>query len=408
MTQPYSLNSDLTAAAVTPVTLIQGLAAQLQPYCVEKFTGQLTVSLNGGLAWDFYLHLGRLVWVGRGEHPVRQWRRSLLIHCQGLDPKELQDCADLNSPNPEYHALVMLTLRQKINHGQAIAIVTEVAQNSCFDLIRAIALASLHAESEPYTLTVNPTVRPSSTGMLPQAAMLDLIATLHHSQGEWQNWVAAGLSHCSPNLAPIIVDAALLESHSPNHYQQLSRLINGQRSLRDIAALKGQTVMAITRAFIPFIENHLLTLAVLPHDLPRQPQKPTPPTAQADPARKPLIACIDDDQRVQACLHKLLTNAGYRVLSITNPIEALPLLLKYKPDAVLLDLVMPIANGYEICAQIRRVSEFKNLPVLMLTSNDGVVDRMRAKMVGASGFLTKTTSGAKLKAALQAQCTPTA
>lgn len=409
MTQPYPLNSDLAPGAATPVTLIQGLAAQLEPYRVEKFTGQLTINLNGGLVWDFYLHLGRLVWIGRGEHPVRQWRRSLLIHCQGLDPKELQDCADLNSPNPEYHALVMLTLRQKINHSQAIAIVTEVAQNSCFDLIQAIALASLHAESEPYTLTFNPTVRPSSTGMLPQAAMLDLIATLHHSQGEWQNWVAAGLSHCSPNLAPIIVDGALLEAQTtPTRYQQLSRLVNGQHSLRDIAALKGQSVMAITRALVPFIENHLLTLAALPSDLPRQPQKPTPQLPQANPAPKPLIACIDDDQRVQVCLHKLLTKAGYRVLNITNPIEALPLLLKHKPDAVLLDLVMPIANGYEICAQIRRVSEFKTLPVLMLTSNDGVVDRMRAKMVGASGFLAKTTSGAKLKAALQAQFTPAA
>ncbi|TVQ57032.1 MAG: response regulator, partial [Spirulina sp. DLM2.Bin59] len=100
--------------------------------------------------------------------------------------------------------------------------------------------------------------------------------------------------------------------------------------------------------------------------------------------------------------------AGYRVLTITNPIEALPLLLKHKPDAVLLDLVMPIVNGYEICTQIRRVSEFKTLPVLMLTGNDGVVDRVRAKMVGASGFLTKTTSGAKLKAALQSQLAPAA
>jgi chemotaxis family two-component system response regulator PixG len=70
-------------------------------------------------------------------------------------------------------------------------------------------------------------------------------------------------------------------------------------------------------------------------------------------------------------------------------VQALPLLLEHKPDLIFLDLVMPITNGYEICSQIRRISVFQDTPVIILTSNDGIVDRVRAKMVGSSGFLAK-------------------
>ena len=60
-----------------------------------------------------------------------------------------------------------------------------------------------------------------------------------------------------------------------------------------------------------------------------------------------------------------------------------------RPDLIFLDLVMPNANGYEICAQLRKLSHFRNTPIVILTGNDGIVDRVRAKLVGASDFLGK-------------------
>lgn len=62
---------------------------------------------------------------------------------------------------------------------------------------------------------------------------------------------------------------------------------------------------------------------------------------------------------------------------------------------------MPIANGYEICSQIRRVSALNHIPVIILTSNDGIVDRVRAKMVGSSGFLAKPIVTEKVLKILQ-------
>jgi chemotaxis family two-component system response regulator PixG len=88
-------------------------------------------------------------------------------------------------------------------------------------------------------------------------------------------------------------------------------------------------------------------------------------------------------------MERILTEAGYQFVGIQDSIQALPTLLEKKPGLIFLDLVMPIANGYEICAQIRRVSVFKDVPIVILTSNDGIIDRVRAKFVGSSGFLAK-------------------
>ena len=96
-----------------------------------------------------------------------------------------------------------------------------------------------------------------------------------------------------------------------------------------------------------------------------------------------------------------MTEGGYRCVTIQNSVTALPTLLENKPDLIFLDLIMPVANGYEICAQIRRVSTFHDTPVVILTGNDGIVDRVRAKMVGASDYLTKPINSDKVLAAIR-------
>ncbi|NJM97435.1 MAG: response regulator [Phormidesmis sp. RL_2_1] len=88
-------------------------------------------------------------------------------------------------------------------------------------------------------------------------------------------------------------------------------------------------------------------------------------------------------------MEKILHNDGFRFQNIQEATHALPLLIEQKPHLIFLDLVMPIANGYEICAQVRRVSLFRDIPIVIVTSNDTFADRVRAKMVGATGFMSK-------------------
>ena len=115
------------------------------------------------------------------------------------------------------------------------------------------------------------------------------------------------------------------------------------------------------------------------------------------------IVHIDDSPIDSQAMTTILQQAGYSYHHIANPIDAIPLLLEIKPKLIFLDLVMPYSNGYEICAQIRRASSLKNIPVVIVTSNDGIVDRVRAKIVGASGFLSKPIQEKRVLRILQQQ-----
>lgn len=88
-------------------------------------------------------------------------------------------------------------------------------------------------------------------------------------------------------------------------------------------------------------------------------------------------------------MEKIITHAGYNFVGINDPLRAIAILLAKKPDLIFLDLIMPNANGYEICSQLRKLTFFKQTPIVILTGNDGLVDRVRAKMVGSSDFISK-------------------
>ncbi len=104
---------------------------------------------------------------------------------------------------------------------------------------------------------------------------------------------------------------------------------------------------------------------------------------------RPLVACVDDSPMICRSLEEILTHQGYRFVGIQDSLTAVLNLIKSKPDFIFLDLLMPKVNGYEICSQIRKTPSLKNVPVVILTGKDGIVDRMRAKLVGATDFLGK-------------------
>jgi two-component system, chemotaxis family, response regulator PixG len=107
------------------------------------------------------------------------------------------------------------------------------------------------------------------------------------------------------------------------------------------------------------------------------------------PKSIPLIACIDDSLSVYMTMEKIITEYGYRCFGIQDPLRIITGLLKNKPDLIFLDLVMPVTNGYEVCEQIRKTPSLANIPIVILTGNDGLIDRVRTKFVGANGFLGK-------------------
>ena len=121
---------------------------------------------------------------------------------------------------------------------------------------------------------------------------------------------------------------------------------------------------------------------------------------------RPLIACVDDSNQVCATIEQIVTGFGFGFLGIRDSINVLPLLVELKPEMIILDLVMPIVGGYELCTQIRRIPEFKDTPILILTSNDTLFDRLRSKFVGATAFISKTAGNEKIGEQIQRYLLP--
>jgi two-component system, chemotaxis family, response regulator PixG len=108
------------------------------------------------------------------------------------------------------------------------------------------------------------------------------------------------------------------------------------------------------------------------------------------------VACIDDSPTVLNSIKHFLDESTFSVVLINDPVKALMQILRSKPDLILLDVEMPNLDGYELCSLLRRHSAFKNIPIVMVTGRTGFIDRAKAKMVRASGYLTKPFSQSDL------------
>lgn len=106
-------------------------------------------------------------------------------------------------------------------------------------------------------------------------------------------------------------------------------------------------------------------------------------------AATPLILVVDDDVVVRNMMGKLLRKQGYDVIEAGNGIEAVEYFAQHQPQMVLLDVIMPMMNGFEACQQMRELDADFAIPIIMLTGLDDVVSVDRAFTVGATDFITK-------------------
>jgi CheY-like chemotaxis protein len=297
----------------------------------------------------------------------------------------------------DYNYLAELVKQGKIRQRQMQGVVADQITEVLFDILqyteqlRRSSLLPLTYKRIPTDIIDTA----DSTLVLISASNLCSVA-----MQTWEAWCQAGLADYSPNLAPVIRQAMeLRQQTSAVAYRNLISLADGHWTFRDLALKLKQSLVSLTQSIKPYIEQGLIGLmevedfkesfqpVMMNHP---QPPPGTIPTSKVQPqSSSPLVAYIDDSQSDSLKMNRILTQAGYRFISIQDSMKALLILLEHKPDLIFLDLVMPVANGYEICTQIRRVSVFKDKPVIIVTNNDGIVDRVRAKMVGASGFLAK-------------------
>ncbi|MEO0394373.1 MAG: response regulator [Cyanobacteria bacterium P01_A01_bin.137] len=107
---------------------------------------------------------------------------------------------------------------------------------------------------------------------------------------------------------------------------------------------------------------------------------------QLDHAR---VVYVDDAPEREQAGVKIIQRAGYGCVRIPDALQDLSQLLDLMPQLIFIDLAPPVGNSYELCAQIRRISQFAATPLIVVTDNDSIVDQVRARLAGASGFISK-------------------
>jgi chemotaxis family two-component system response regulator PixG len=377
----------MTAQHIT----IAAVANKLTSLKQIRFTGWLALKGALGQQWVFYLYLGRIVYATGGSHPVRRWQRNLATYCFNISLNQIQQLklpteiepSDTGTRCWEYQLLCLWMQQQRITREQVVKMIQVSILEVLFDVNQALHV-TCHIKQE------NP--------LSPQLVLIDAEQAITQAQKQWQIWKTANLSDVFPDQAPLIKQPDLLQQKaSVAVYKSLTLLLDGQRSLRDIAVQTKRNVMDVTRSLSPYFESGMVELINIP-DLPipvatntnTKTKGNAPATVRTqNQAKGPLIACVDDSPLVCQTMGKILTSVGYQFLAIQDSMRAIATLLTRKPELIFLDLVMPNTNGYEICIQLRKVSAFRETPIIILTGNDGIIDRVRAKVVGATDFLGK-------------------
>lgn len=363
-----------------------------------RFSGQLILTGPKGEKWIFYFYLGRIMHATGGLHPVRRWRRNLAIYFPQIASQLATGQLDLSSfPNSdfrvcwEYQLLCALVEQQKINREQAAKMIRANIIEVLFDITQTMeVVCELKQENLLSTRLV----------------LIDAEQVITEANQQWQAWQGAKIADRSPNTVPVIRQPEQLQQRtSPQAYQTLSQLLDGQHTLRDLAVRMKRDVLAVTTSLLPYIQMGLVELINIADLSP--PIAPPPDSGMistgkpASAAPGPVIACIDDSPLMCQTMEKILTAANYQFVGVNDPLRAIAVLLARKPELIFLDLIMPNANGYEICSQLRKLSFFRSTPIIILTGNDGIIDRVRAKMVGSSDFITKPVNAELVLSTIQ-------
>jgi twitching motility two-component system response regulator PilG len=128
----------------------------------------------------------------------------------------------------------------------------------------------------------------------------------------------------------------------------------------------------------------------------------TPDSTESSATTKKLrILVVDDSATIRRSAETMLASEGCEVITAENGFEALSKITRHHPDLIFVDIMMPRLDGYQTCAIIKNNADFRETPVVMLTSKDGLFDMARGRVVGSDQYLTKPFTREELLGAVK-------
>ena len=354
-----------TAAAPTQLsstsTITASPAKALRTRLAEKVSGRLTISdpNDRSVSWRIYMSKGYLHFANStmGHHE----RLSYVL--QRYYPK--LDVAQLEQYPTDYGVLCHCWKSGQISLDQIRKLLLLFTQEA---LVQILALPKTEVQFENW-LKLDPLL----LSMPPEQTILPLRPLIT----QWKTlWLGLG----SPFQRPFIHDLAQFSEYceSDTHYTQLgprlADVLSQDRCLYQVAEQLKMNLTEVAHLLSPFVQNG--SIGVNPY-------------AATEDEERLLVVCIDDSKTVQRNVKSILEASGYEVLGILEPAKALTQLVRHKPDLILMDINMPGVDGYELCRMLRQSKLLRGIPIVMVTGRDGMIDRLRARVVGATDYLTK-------------------
>lgn len=111
---------------------------------------------------------------------------------------------------------------------------------------------------------------------------------------------------------------------------------------------------------------------------------------------EPVVLVVDDSPTVRKIVQITLQREHIRVVTAGDGLSALAAVSDTYPDLILLDIMLPRMDGYNICHLVRNNPEYRDLPIIMLSGKDGIFDKMRGKLAGSTEYMTKPFDSTEL------------
>lgn len=154
------------------------------------------------------------------------------------------------------------------------------------------------------------------------------------------------------------------------------RMMQAGASLYALAAEAGLSPTVTAQSLFPVVQSKLITVRARNSDTLAAPSLAT-------------ICCIDDSKAIIQNVSEILSPLGYRVVGVQDPKNALAVLEEEAPHLVLLDILMPEVDGYELCRMMRQSHLLREIPIVFLTGKDGLFDKLRARVLRVREYMTK-------------------
>lgn len=397
-------------------------------------SAQLKVFSNS-VEWSIYIKQGKITYASHSVEPFDRLDchlRRLANRIPSLSSETrtklrlmFENESAAERVNSDYQAICWLIDRQHLTYEQATILIE--------GLVKEVIESFLLVEEGSYEL--NSFLENNS-----DFCKLELSSLVKYAQKQSQNWQSLVPEITSPYQSPCLSAASNNHQLSPELRQKLTAILKGF-SFRHLAILLNQDELRLAQSLHPYIKagnilvqpphppfdclpsfskssqvavtNYQQPLAIntyknvsvsaLTKTSSTQLTNNSQPNQSVNIVAEPIsnipetvadkktykIVCVDDSPAMLKELSYFLDDESFAVSTISDPIKALMQIVRIKPDLILLDVKMAGIDGYELCRLLRNHSFFKITPIIMVTGNTGIIDRVKAKMVGASGYLTK-------------------